>query len=323
MPGDRDGIGMPCRVRYQIGETALERGRLHRDHGQSVKHHGRGMAMALGIAAQFFQRRGHVGRLRLLAAVAARKRKVVLQHARHLVDIPAHAVDFGAVADQGQFELEAGQDGAKVVRHAGQHRGALLDRALDARFHLDEGLRRAADFAGAARMEIRRLAALAETFRRVRQPQDRLDLVAQEQHRDDQQDRRGADHPEQEDFRIRRIGGAALRENPHHRVVELDADFHQIGAADGIDPERPARSAAPVAPTASGRAARRTVSGPAAAYRRPGGNRPPAPFAAGRSCAAGRGPCPADRPCRHRSGWRCPAPPPPRAAASPYSSAAP
>ena len=86
--------------------------------------------------------------------------------------------------------------------------------------------------------EIRRLAALAETFGGVRQPQDRLDLVAQEQHHDDQQDRRGPQHPEDEDFRIRRIGRAALREHPHHGVVELDADFHQIGAADGIDPER-------------------------------------------------------------------------------------
>ena len=98
----------------------------------------------------------------------------------------------------------------------------------------------AAHFARAARTEIRRLAALAETFGRVRQPQDRPDLVAQEQHRDDQQDRRRADHPEQEDLRIRRIGGAALGEHAHHRVVELDPDFDQVGAADGVDPERPA-----------------------------------------------------------------------------------
>ena len=125
-------------------------------------------------------------------------------------------------------------------RDAGQHRGALLDRALDARFHFEERLRGAAHFARAAGTEVRRFAALAEALGGVGQPQDRLDLVAQEQHRDDQQDRRGADHPEQEDLRIRGIGGAALGEDPHHRVVELNADFHQIGAADGVDPERPA-----------------------------------------------------------------------------------
>ena len=74
------------------------------------------MAVALGVAAQFFQRHRHVGRLRNLAAVAARKGEIGLQHAGHFVDILAHAVDFGTVADQREFELEAGQDGAQVVR---------------------------------------------------------------------------------------------------------------------------------------------------------------------------------------------------------------
>ena len=127
---------------------------------------------------------------------------------------------------------------------AGQHRGALLDRALDARLHLQERLRGAAHFARAAGTEVRRLAALAETFGGVGQPQDRLDLVAQEQHRDDQQDRGRPQHPEDEDLRIRGIGGAALGEDPHHGVVELDADFNQVGFADGIDPERPCDLAA-------------------------------------------------------------------------------
>src|SRR5207253_4697893 len=54
------------------------------------------------------------------------------------------AVDLVTIADQLQLELEAGQDGAQIVRDPGQHRGALLDRALDARFHLQEGLRRTA-----------------------------------------------------------------------------------------------------------------------------------------------------------------------------------
>ena len=81
-----------------------------------MERHGRGVAVALGVAAQFLQRQRHVGRLRVLAAVAAREGEIVLQHAGHLVDVLAHAVDFGAVADQRQFELEAGQDGAQIVR---------------------------------------------------------------------------------------------------------------------------------------------------------------------------------------------------------------
>ena len=205
---------------------------------------------------------------------------------------------------------------------AGQHRGALLDRALDARLHLQERLRRAPHFARAAGPEVRRLAALAEAFGGVRQPQDRLDLVAQEQHRDDQQDRGGAQHPEDEDLRIRGIGRAALGEDPHHRVVELDADFDQIGAADGIDPERPADLAAELhrqrlVEQREERlwAGRRHVAD---------GQEIDHQLQPLRRCAAAaRGPCPADRPCRRRSGWRCPAPRPPTAAASPCSSAAP
>ena len=76
------------------------------------------------------------------------------------------------------------------------------------RLHLDEGLRRAANLARAARAEVRHFAPFAEAFGGVREPQDRADLVAQEQHRDDDQHQRGADHPAQEDVGVRDIGGA-------------------------------------------------------------------------------------------------------------------
>ena len=134
--GDRDGVGVPRGIGNKVAEAALERRRLDGDHRQPMERHGRRMAVALGVAAHLLQRHCHVGRLRLFAAVAARKREIVLQHPRHLVDILAHAVDFGTVADQLQLQLETGEDGAQIVRHAGQHRGALLDRTLDARFHL-------------------------------------------------------------------------------------------------------------------------------------------------------------------------------------------
>ena len=75
--------------------------------------------------------------------VAAGERQVILEHAGHFVDVLAHRLDLRTVADQRQFELEAGEDGAQIVRDAGQHRGALLDRSLDAGLHLQERLRRA------------------------------------------------------------------------------------------------------------------------------------------------------------------------------------
>src|SRR5437667_350061 len=75
-----------------------------------------------------------------------------------------HRLDLAAVAKERQLELEAGQDGAQIVRDAGEHGGALLDRALDAALHFDEGGRRPAHLARPARAEIRHLAALAETL---------------------------------------------------------------------------------------------------------------------------------------------------------------
>ena len=170
---------------------------------------------------------------------AARERQIGLQHAAHLVDVLLHRLDFRAVPDQRELELEARQDGAQIVGDAGQHGGALLDGALDPALHLDEGLRRPPYLARAARPEVRDLAAFAEAFRGVGQPQDRADLIAQEQHRDRDQHQRGADHPGEKNMRVRHVGGAARREYAHHRIVELDADLDQRRTSDRVDPERP------------------------------------------------------------------------------------
>ena len=151
--------------------------------------------MTLRVGFQLVEESRHIGRRRRLTEIAARECQISLQHAAHLVDVLFHRVDFRSAAEQREFQLEARQDGTQVVRYTGEHRGALLDRALDAALHLDEGLRGAAHLARAARLEARHVAPLAETFRSVREPQDRLDLVAQEQNRHEQQHQRRADHP--------------------------------------------------------------------------------------------------------------------------------
>ena len=86
-----------------------------------------------------------------------------------------------------------------------QHRRALLGGALDAPFHLDEGVAGLANFARAARLEFD-VAALAEIFRRRREAQDRPDLIAQEQDRHGDQHHRGAEHPEDKDVDIGFVG---------------------------------------------------------------------------------------------------------------------
>jgi hypothetical protein len=119
-------------------------------------------------------------------------------------------------------------------------RRSWLDIALDAVAHLDEGVGRLTHLARAARAEIGwRGPALAEALGRLRQAQDRFDLVAQEQDRDRQQHERRSDHPQQEDLRVGRVGLAAAGDDMHHRGVELDANIDEVGAADRVDPERP------------------------------------------------------------------------------------
>jgi hypothetical protein len=68
-------------------------------------------------------------------SVGAGKGEVGFEHASHLVDVLLDGFDFRAIAEQRQFKLKASEDGAQVMRDAGQHRGALLDSAFDAAFH--------------------------------------------------------------------------------------------------------------------------------------------------------------------------------------------
>ena len=223
----------------EVGDRALERVAADRHHQRALLDLDGDRPAAMRLALHLAQDLADVGAHDLLAGVALGERHVVLQHRLHLVDVGAHRFQLGRILEQGELQFEARQHRAQIVADAGQHDGALLDIALDAVAHLDEGMRRLAHLARAARLEIgRRRPPSAETVGRLRQPQDRFDLVAQEQNRHGQQHQRGADHPQQEDLRVRRVGLAAPGDHVHHRIVELDADIDEIGAADRVDPER-------------------------------------------------------------------------------------
>ena len=86
-------------------------------------------------------------------------------------------------------------------------------------------------------------------FRRRRRAQNRLDLVAQEQNRDDQH-HRGSDHPDNEDFGVGGVGRAAPRDDPQDGLAHLHAHFDEIGAPDRVDPERQANLAGQARSTA-------------------------------------------------------------------------
>ena len=114
--------------------------------------------------------------------------------------------------------------------------GALLEIALDAPLHLEEGMTGLAHLARAARAKLD-LAPFAKRFGRLRQAQDRPDLVAQEEDRDAKQDQRRAGHPDEEDVRVGGVGLRAAGEHPHDRVgIQLDADLDEVRTPDRIHP---------------------------------------------------------------------------------------
>jgi len=125
------------------------------------------------------------------------------------------------------------------VADAGEHGGALLDLAFDAPLHDGEGLAGAAHLARPGRLEVADGAALAEALGGVGEALDRADLIAQEEDGDGQQHEGGADHPDQEDVRVRGIGLGAAGDDAENVVAECDADLDQVGVADGVDPEGP------------------------------------------------------------------------------------
>ena len=204
-----------------------------------MKADGRFVTLRLRVRLEIVEEAAHVGRRRLLAGVPAGECQIRLKHPRHLVNVIAQRLNLRTVLDQRQLELEASEQGAQIVRHAGQHGGALLDGALDAPFHFNESLRGPSHFAGAARTKPGDFAALAEALGRIGQRQNRTDLIAQEQDRHREQHQRRAHHPQQENLRIGRVGSAATGEDPQDRVVKLDADLNQGGPPDRVDPEWP------------------------------------------------------------------------------------
>jgi hypothetical protein len=163
--------------------------------------------------------------------------EVGLDHALHLVEVFLHRARLGRVADHRKREAEACEHRAQIVAYPIEHRRALLDGTLDAPLHLDKSMAGLPHFARALRPEMH-LSAFAESFGGARQAQNRLDLIAQERNRNEDKDQRRSEHPHDENMRVRGVSLTAMRDDAHHGILELDADFDQIGAADRIEPKR-------------------------------------------------------------------------------------
>ncbi len=65
-------------------------------------------------------------------------------------------------------------------------------------------------------------------------------MAAQEKDRDAEQNERRADHPDEEDMRVGRVGLISPCEDAQRLVVQLNPDFDQRSVAISVDPEGPA-----------------------------------------------------------------------------------
>ena len=226
-----DMLAMLEGVVDQIGGAALDRlppDRQHHARGRVHRQPLRARAARLGGR----QRRvmhdvGQIGRLRILARLAAGEIQIFVQHVLHLGDVVFHrlGIRFG---HHRQFQLHARQRCLDVVADAREHLGALLHIALDAFAHGDEGLRRAAHLGRAVRLEVGHRPALAEAFRRLRQPFDRPHLPAQEQDRHRQQHQRGNHHPQHEHIRIGDFQPLYRQQHAQHAILHLHAHFGMV-----------------------------------------------------------------------------------------------
>jgi hypothetical protein len=155
----------------------------------------------------------------------------------HLVDVALHVVGALERRGQGQLQPQPGQGRAQVVADRGQQGRALLDMALDPVAHGQEGGRGLTHLARAVRLEPGLDLAAPEGFRRLGQPLDGADLVADEQDRHRHQQHRRQHQPQHEDMGLGRHRPLARRDDAQHTVGLLHLDVDIGGIAGRIEPE--------------------------------------------------------------------------------------
>src|SRR5690606_25355547 len=124
---DCDVIAVLAGVADEVGDAALERLRAHA-HGRLALERDAGVVPRYAaLLRDLLEQRRDVGGKRILAAVAAGKGKIALEHAVHGVDVGLERLDVGALLEEGELEAEPREDRAQVMADPGKHRRALLD----------------------------------------------------------------------------------------------------------------------------------------------------------------------------------------------------
>ena len=184
----------------------------------------------------------HIGRPRGLALRTLHEGHVAFEHPLHLAHVFLQRLHRAVLLQQRKLQLEPCKDGAQVMAHPRQHGGALLHVALDAPLHLDKRIGGRLHLRGAAWPEIGHVTPHAKALRRIGQPHDGPDLVAQEDNGDCEQNDRAAKHPCEENLPGRGVRPVHVRQEPEHEAVcrsqphiditRLPHRIHPLGHAD-------------------------------------------------------------------------------------------
>lgn len=141
-------------------------------------------------------------------AFAACEGEIAFDHALHFGDIADHVghvlaqcggLDCAFAWDHGEGEAHSGEGGSQVMRHAGQHGGALGHEARDAVLHAVEGDGGLAHFLCAFGADGAGVAPEAELFGGAGEAADGADLVAHEERGDDEEQHGAAECPDDEE----------------------------------------------------------------------------------------------------------------------------
>ncbi len=229
-------------VHHQVGQRALDRVGAHHRHQPRIGVELDLRARTARALADLGQQRGQRRRLGVLARLPASEGQVLVDHVLHLGHVAAHGADAFARPGQRQFQLEAREGGAQVVADRGQERRALVDVALDAALHSDEGVGRLAHLGGPVRTEVGHVDPAPERFGGGRQALDGAHLVPDEQHGHRREQQGGPRQPHDEGPGLGGHGPVAGRQHPQHPVRELDTDVDVGGVAGGVEPDRPVQA---------------------------------------------------------------------------------
>ena len=185
--GHPDMAAIALRVADEIADAAPHRIGPERQHAAIGHRQQQRRAVASHGGDQLAQQHGKIGGAGFLAAFAAHEIDIALHHALHGVDIGLELGGCRVLLLEGNGEPHPRQRRAQIVRHAGQHLGALGHLAVQPLAHLEEGHAGLAHFGGAFEAEARNVAALAEIVGGDSEAAQRLDLVAHEERGDDEQ----------------------------------------------------------------------------------------------------------------------------------------